>query len=100
MGGSEKQGGMQGRVWGAGPTWRYFLTFPWATMTSDGARREAVRRRSAEGREEDAEVQGSVEEAHDGDAIALALPFASGAVCPFASAARTTLSYPSTSRLA
>lgn len=71
-------------------------------MTSDGARREAVRRRSAEGREEDAEVQGSVEEAHDGDAIALALPFssfASGAVFPWPPPL-APLSYPSTSRLA
>ena len=62
----------RGRVWGAGPTWRYFLTFPWATMTSEGALREAVRWRSAEGRVEEAEVQGNVE-AHDGDAIVLAL---------------------------
>jgi hypothetical protein len=43
-------------------------------MTSDGARRDAVRRRPASGREEEregkADVRGSVE-AHDGDAIAL-----------------------------
>lgn len=52
------------------------MTFPWATMTSDGARREAVRRRSAEGRGEEAGVQGSVE-AHDSDAIALALRYSS-----------------------
>uniref|UniRef100_A0A0A9FDG6 50S ribosomal protein L9 n=1 Tax=Arundo donax TaxID=35708 RepID=A0A0A9FDG6_ARUDO len=55
-------------------TWRYFLTLPWATMTSDGARRDAVRRRSASGREEEEkaeELQATVE-AHDGNAIALA----------------------------
>lgn len=69
-------------------------------MTSDGARREAVRRRSAEGREEDAEVQGSVEEAHDGDAIALALPFPSFAAVFPLPPPLAPLSYPSTSRLA
>jgi hypothetical protein len=47
------------------PTCRYFLTFPWATMTREGSRREVVGRRE----EEKAELQGS-EEAHDGDAIA------------------------------
>jgi len=81
-----------------GPTWRYFLTFPWATMTSDGARREAMRRRSAEGRKEEAEVQGSVE-AHDGDAIALALRFP-GKLCKWRIVPLAQLSYPSTSRLA
>jgi hypothetical protein len=60
------------------PTWRYFLTLPWATMTSDGARRVWIPRgeeAEAETEEEDegekAAVQGSVE-AHDGDAIAQA----------------------------
>lgn len=83
MGEAKSKGRSGGWFGEGGPTWRYFLTFPWATMTSDGARREAVRERSAEGREE-AEVQGSVE-AHDGDAIALAprFPsFASGPVLP------------------
>jgi len=42
------------------------LTFPWATMTRDFARRDAVRRREEEG-EGKADVKDSV----DGDAIAL-----------------------------
>jgi hypothetical protein len=59
-------------------TWRYFLTLPWATMTSDGARRVWIPRgEAAEAEEEDgakAAVQGSVD-AHDGDAIAQAVCF-------------------------
>ena len=50
------------------PTWRYFLTFPWATMTRDVARRDAVRRREEEG---EGEGKADVKDSVDGDAIAL-----------------------------
>lgn len=40
-------------------TWRYFLTLPWATTTSDGERRGGRREEGAE--EEAAELQASVE---------------------------------------
>lgn len=57
------------------------MTLPWATMTSDGARRVwSPRGEPAEEEEEEEEdgakeaVQGSVD-AHDGDAIAQAVCF-------------------------
>lgn len=55
---------------GDGRTWRYFLTLPWATMTSDGRVWRRRGEEKAEEGEEAAAVQGSVE-AHDGDAIAV-----------------------------
>jgi hypothetical protein len=49
------------------PTWRYFLTFPWATMTRDVARRDGVRRREEEG---EGKGKADVKDSVDGDAIA------------------------------